>query len=168
MEINAQEIRVESGKRHISGLGGWLMLVQIGLYLTIVLSLRQLVTYNFDILASEYWTLLTSRDSEFYHPLWGPVIIFETIYNISLIAYVVFILVHFYRRKRIVPALMIIFYAGSMLAGMLDFILLQMIPLAREAEDGSSNRDIFRSIVTCLIWIPYFLRSARVRNTFVN
>lgn len=63
---------------------------------------------------------------------------------------------------------MIILYAGSLLAGVIDFVLLHSIPLAKALEDGSSVRDLISSAITCFIWIPYFLKSERVQNTFVR
>jgi len=112
--------------------------------------------------------MLTSRESEFYHELWGPLIIFEVIYNTLLIGFCIYVLFTFYSKKRMLPKLMIIFYAGSLLIGVIDYILMQMIPLAKELEDGSSVRDLFQSTLICLIWIPYFLKSVRVKNTFVR
>jgi hypothetical protein len=34
--------------------------------------------------------------------------------------------------------------------------------------DVSDFGNVIRALLSCLIWIPYMLRSERVRNTFVN
>lgn len=152
----------------VSGLGGWLVLVQIGLYSTIVMLLVQLFQYSFPALEKETWELLTSKDSEYYHVMWGPIISFELVYNVLFLLFCGYILIQFYQRRFILPRLMIIFYCTSLLIGIIDYALLQQIPLAQEAEDGSSLRDIMRSIITCAIWIPYFIKSERVKNTFIR
>lgn len=152
----------------VSGLGGWLVLVQIGLYLTIVMLILQIAVYNLPSFLGETWQLLTSKESLYYDPLWKPLLIFEAVYNVAFFFFTIYILVQFYRKKSMVPRLMIIFYGVSLVIGIVDFIFLNQIALAKELEDGSSIRDLFRSVLTCLIWIPYFLKSVRVRNTFVN
>ena len=169
METNLQEKKLVSNQLGISGLGGWLILVQIGLYLTIALTLVQLFLYLIPSYNPETWNVLTSRDSDLYHFLWGPVIIFETVYSILLLVFLGYILYNFYGRKWILPRLMIIFYAGSLFFGIIDYILLQQIPMAKDLnEESSSIRELVKSAITCLIWIPYFLRSVRVKNTFVR
>ncbi|WP_084410858.1 DUF2569 family protein [Paenibacillus glacialis] len=61
-----------------SGLGGWLALVQIGLYYSLI----QLFRDTMPVFAPETWNVLTSKESELYHPLWGPLLTFELVYNI--------------------------------------------------------------------------------------
>jgi len=168
METNVQETKMEYQPLGISGLGGWLVLVQIGLYGTLLLAVVQLFVYAIPSYAADTWTTLTSKDSELYHVLWGPLIAFETVYNIVLIAFCLYILFQFYTKKRMLPRLMIILYAGSLLFGVIDYVLMLQIPVARELDDGSLMRDMVRSALTCLIWIPYFMRSERVQNTFVR
>lgn len=168
METNLQDKKFERTQLTVSGLGGWLTFVQIGLYATLFLTGIQVVFNLLPAFKSETWTLLTSKDSEFYHALWAPLITFEAVYNIALIAFCIYILTQLYAKKWILPRLMIIFYAGSLLFGFLDYILLQQIPVAREMADDNSLRDLYRSGLTCLIWIPYFMRSVRVKNTFVR
>jgi len=63
---------------------------------------------------------------------------------------------------------MIIFYSVSLIIGVIDYLLVIQIPLASELEDGSSLRDIVKSVITCAIWIPYFMKSERVHNTFIK
>lgn len=152
----------------ISGLGGWLVLVQIGLYSTIVMLLVQLFQYSLPAFGQETWELLTSKDSEFYHVMWGPIMVFEMVYNVLFLLFCGYILIQFYQRRSILPRLMIIFYSASLIVGIVDSALLYQIPLARENEDGSTLRDTIRSIITCAIWIPYFIKSERVQNTFVR
>jgi predicted neutral ceramidase superfamily lipid hydrolase len=152
----------------ISGFGGWLVLVQIGLYMTFFLQIVQLLQYSLPALGAGTWDVLTSKDSELYDPLWGTVIVFEAVYNVFFLVFTAFIMIQFYRQKASLPLLMIIFYGLSLLIGILDYVLLAQIPLAQELEDGSSIKDLVSSLFTCLIWIPYFIRSVRVKNTFVK
>ncbi|CAH0119766.1 hypothetical protein PAE9249_02274 [Paenibacillus sp. CECT 9249] len=168
METNIQEKKYDRLPLEISGLGGWLILVQIGLYLTIVVILGQLFLYSFPIFGSETWELLTSPESEYYHPLWAPMIVFETVYNIAFVLFCGLILFHFYGKRKIVPRLMIIFYGASLAIGIVDLILMYQIPALLEMEDGSSLRDTIRSAIVCAVWIPYFIKSRRVRNTFIR
>ncbi|WP_145403209.1 DUF2569 family protein [Paenibacillus silvae] len=152
----------------VSGLGGWLILIQIGLWFTLVMLLAQISQSVLPILNTETWEILTSKDSGYYHPLWGPIIIFEAIYNILFLLFTVYVIVAFYRKKAILPRLMIIFYSLSLTVVIVDSLLLSQIPMARELADGSSIRDIARSAIACAIWIPYFIKSERVQNTFVR
>ncbi len=152
----------------VSGLGGWLILIQIGLWFTLVMLLAQISQSVLPILNTETWEILTSKDSGYYHPLWGPMIIFEAIYNILFLLFTVYVIVAFYRKKAILPRLMIIFYSLSLTVVIVDSLLLSQIPMARELADGSSIRDIARSAIACAIWIPYFIKSERVQNTFVR
>lgn len=167
-EINVNDKKYDYLPQGISGLGGWLILVQLGIYVTIILLLVQLIQYNIPAFGAETWDILTSADSTYYHPLWKPLIIFEGLYNVLFLVFCFYILFSFYGKKQILPRLMIIFYSASVLVGIIDWILLYQIPLTREMEDGSSMRDILKSVFTCLIWVPYFVKSVRVKNTFIK
>lgn len=63
---------------------------------------------------------------------------------------------------------MIIYYSVSLVLYMVDYILVLQIPMMRELEDGSGIQEIVKSVITCAIWIPYFIKSERVHNTFVR
>lgn len=168
METNLNERKYDHNPLGVSGLGGWLILVQIGLYGTIIILLMQLFQDSFTAFDADIWTEFTSKGSEFYHPLWGFIIVFETIYNVILLAFSVYILIKFYKRKSVVPRLLIIFYIATPVIGIIDYVLLQQIPLARELGNGESLRGIFRSAITGAIWTAYFIKSERVRNTFIK
>jgi len=169
MEMNTQEVKKDYRPLGgVSGLGGWLVLVQIVLYLNLILLVFQLLQYNLPSFSPDVWGVLTSKDSESYHPLWGPVIVFEAVANALMFFYCILLLVFFYNKKAILPRMMIIFYAAGLFVSIMDYVLALQIPAIREMEDGSSLQDLSRSIVSTAIWIPYFLRSKRVHNTFVN
>ncbi|WP_055108570.1 DUF2569 domain-containing protein [Paenibacillus ihumii] len=167
-QTNVQETVDYTKPLGVSGLGGWLVLTQIGLFLTLVLGFLQLPEYFLSIFGTETWELFTSKDSVYYHPLWAPMLIFEAIFNSLLMGFTIFILIMFYQKKAILPKLMIILYSANLLFWIADIIMMYQIPLAREVEDGSSIRDVVKSAITCAIWIPYFLKSERVKNTFVK
>ncbi|WP_414859286.1 DUF2569 domain-containing protein [Paenibacillus haidiansis] len=125
-------------------------------YVTIITVIKDLIMY-FIPTFSDNW--------ELFHPLWKSLVIFETIYNISLILFCFYILISFYRKKSIVPLLMIIFYSASLVVTIIDYIF---VYFAFPGQAGSLIRDLVRPVITCLIWIPYFLQSERVKNTFIR
>lgn len=168
MEPLIEEQKTDYRPLGVSGLGGWLILIQIGLFLTVILLAVQLFQQIIPTFTTETWEMLTSKQSDYYHPLWGPVLIFEMVYNTLFLLFSVYTIFAFYSKKAILPRLMIIFYGLSLLVGIIDYLLLLQIPLAKELEDGSSIREIAKSVITCAIWIPYFIKSERVHNTFVR
>ncbi|MFD0673774.1 DUF2569 domain-containing protein [Cohnella sp. GCM10027633] len=151
-------------------MGGWLVLVQIGLYATILLLIVQFFNDTLPALQSEEWDLLTTKGSELYDPMWQPVLIFEIAANVLLLLMSFYCLYNLYRRKSILPKLMIIFYSGSLAAGIIDYALLNQIALVKEFDllDADIMRDNVRAAITCAIWIPYFIKSERVQNTFIR
>ncbi|MEK4661734.1 DUF2569 domain-containing protein [Priestia sp. FSL H7-0729] len=168
MEPHIPEQKTDYRPLGVSGLGGWLILIQIGLFLTVILLAVQLFQQIIPTFTTETWEMLTFKQSDYYHPLWGPVLIFEMVYNTLFLLFSVYTIFAFYSKKAILPRLMIIFYGLSLIVGIIDYLLLLQIPLAKELEDGSSIRDIAKSVITCAIWIPYFIKSERVHNTFVR
>ncbi|MDQ0165969.1 DUF2569 domain-containing protein [Bacillus horti] len=168
LDVQPQDIKKEFDKKtkQVSGLGGWLILPHLGLILTIILHTYNLLEYSLPALLPLTWEPLTTPGSPYYHPLWGPVLIYEAILTLAYILFAVVAIVQFYRKKAILPKLMIIFYAGSLLFSVVDIILVSQLPdMTITAED---QKEIGRLLGMCAIWIPYFIRSKRVKNTFVN
>lgn len=152
-----------------NGLGGWLILVQIGLYLTLIRATISVVQFFTTTSGSAVWDTLTSPDSVVYHPLWKPLLIFEVTMNSALVVAAAYLLVLLYNKKAAFPRWLIFYYLGNLLMLIAGVVLLANIPLSEELADSSSGwSDIARSLLTSLIWVTYVLRSERVRNTFVQ
>jgi|GEM_PF-553646 len=150
----------------ISGLGGWLVLIQIGIISTLIMNIIQLFAYTIPAFQSDTWDQLTVPGAEYYHPIWKPALIFDLVSSIAIIVFVLFALVAFYRKKRYVPSMMYILYSGSFLLALTQYLILQNIPEVGELD--STVSDLVRGFITSTLWILYFVRSKRVHNTFVR
>jgi len=122
---------------YYQGLGGWLVLPQIGLYLSILSNLVSLL-----------------RD---------PVNFFSGGWSVLMIAFIVVILVQLYKKKTILPTLIIILYSLGAIIQLVSIFLARM-----GGFEFNVAYELMRIAVPCLIWIPYFVRSKRVKATFVN
>lgn len=63
---------------------------------------------------------------------------------------------------------MIIYFSSILALHTIDWILTLQIPLMWEIEGGVSPKEVIRQVIVSAIWIPYFLKSKRVKNTFVR
>lgn len=153
--------------KSLEGLGGWLGFFQFSMYVSL-LSGIMIFASIIPVYGSEIWGALTDPSSDAYDPFWKPLIIFETVGNIVSILLILLILVLLYTKKSLLPKVVITMMVYNVLLVIVDYILLQQIPMTSLIEDGNSTREITRSMLYACIWIPYFLRSKRVRNTFVN
>ena len=150
-----------------TGLGGWLVLVAIGLVLSSLRLLALLGQVFVPIFRDGTWAILTTPGSQAYHPLWAPLLVFELVGNIGFIAAQLWLLVLFFRRSKSFPKL----YVWAALLN-LPFILvdawLGSFVLTEEPMiDPDTAKEIARSVATIAIWVPYMRVSRRVRNTFV-
>ncbi|MBI1912433.1 MAG: DUF2569 domain-containing protein [Deltaproteobacteria bacterium] len=163
-----EELNPLAPEKQYDKIGGWLILIAIGLILTPIKILIDVIEYILPAFTGEVWTVLTTPGTELYHPLWAPLLIFSLIGNLFLIGFALTTSVFFFKKKKIVPKLMIIYLAAGLVFFFVDFFGSSLIPIIEEQEDMSPTMDLVRSIVACLIWIPYFRMSKRVKGTFVN
>jgi len=140
------------------GIGGWLILVVIGLIIT---PIRLLISIFSDIVPALHSPWAASSVGITF------LIYFELVINLLFAVVAILLLILMFNRYRFFPILMVIFYLSNFVFVLLDFILAYQIPLIRENKlDEGSARELMRSLIAVIIWVPYFLTSKRVKNTF--
>ena len=167
--IVTKQSQMSTAGEESRGLGGWLILVAIGLFIS---PIRLAVTMMNDLLPifqlEGYWDFLTTPESEVYHRLWGPLIVFEIIGNAFFIICSIILIFLFFTKSHRFPTLMIVFIASNFLFVISDFFLADLIPAVASEDDGEFVKEVFKTITSAMIWIPYLLSSKRVKNTFVK
>lgn len=154
--------------KKLEGIGGWLILVAIGLILN---PLRMLVSLSRDLLPAfshETWAILTTPGSEAYHPLWAPLLIFELAGNSIFVIFSIVVAIMFFRKKKFFPKMIIIFLLSNLAFVAADYFAANAIPFIANQSDPESVRELARTLIGCLIWVPYFIKSKRVTATFVK
>lgn len=149
-------------------LGGWLILVSIGLIFTPLVLLYGLISeesYYDAYTWSGLWNIEGPGGKPFVF-----LITFELIVNYIRLVFSVLVIILFFQRRTIVPRLMVIMYAATLIFLILDTAAsLILAPDLYTVDDNiESFKDIGGAFLRCVIWIPYFLISTRVKETFVK
>jgi hypothetical protein len=166
--IKQREIKEEisSEHNHLNGIGGWLALVLIGLVIGLFVIGFTLMD-TMELFHPEIWHSFTTYGSDVYHPLFGTWIILETGINIFTGIFTVFLIVLMLKKHRFFPKLMIINFAIAIPLQLIDYYIsytvLTDLPVL---EEKPSIDAIIRASIQALIWIPYFMKSKRVKVTF--
>ncbi len=151
-----------------SGIGGWLILPMLGLLFTPLILGTNLIINHYPIFAEDYWSTLTTPGNEAYHALWGPLIIFEVIGNLVFLLFSIFLIILFFQKRRGFPLLMIWFLSSNLVFLLIDLLAAEQIPNIPSLIKQNALKELIKSSISALIWIPYFMKSIRVRNTFTN
>lgn len=148
----------------LEGLEGWLILPMLGLVVSIVY--LPVTFFNTFSEVFEYWDVLTDPASSSYIPLLRETIYFELLGNAILYGTVLFLCFLFFNKKKLTVNVMIFFQVYSLILVVIDLLLAnQLLSMSMEAEDV---KDVIHSLVACAIWLPYFLISKRVKQTFIH
>jgi hypothetical protein len=144
------------------GIGGWLILPVIGLFLTPIQGLVQMGDYSGLIKNMQYLT-----------PAQGAFVWLEIIANLVIVvAMPIFLLVQLFRKKALFPKAYVIWAVANIAFEFLDLIVAQVLfgEIFEKSNtrliDGDTVKSMLRSIVLVVVWVPYMKMSARVRNTF--
>lgn len=136
-----------------SGIGGWLILPAIGLVLSPIFVL---LFINSRILPFFTAVQFTEDQSEL-----RTMLILDLVVNLAIFAYNIAVAVFFFKKKKILPKLVISLYVLNLFFLLGDrFIFLTL-------NDEQFTLALVRGLLSSFIWIPYFLISKRVKATFV-
>ena len=147
------------------GLGGWLIVIGIKLVATILIGCRMLMSMV-PVITGDTWDAITTPGTDAYHPLFGPLIIFELVGNLVLVGGSLALLVMFFRKAPGFPRWMIALMVFGPALTAVDLYWANQIPAADVSLDDGDVTGVARSIASACIWVPYLLVSKRVRNTF--
>jgi transglutaminase-like putative cysteine protease len=139
-------------------IGGWLILVLIGMIVRPLSYIGLLISSKF--FDSIYLESLSSLNS-----YWTLVHTYELIAVITLFIFSIFLLVLFLSYRNSFPRLYIVYLSLALFLSLIDAILVNTLV---EAPSNTTLATLTGNIVGCAIWIPYFLLSQRVKETFVK
>jgi hypothetical protein len=148
------------------GLGGWLILPIIHLFGTLGLTSYNLfgVVENWE----DFVALLTGQVDPNYRSLVS-LVLFSLVSGVAIVAFTLYLLVLLFQKKRALPPLMVWFYAVLLAATLIESgMVLQNPQQWTMADLSEARRSLGKTVFLAVIWIPYFMRSKRVRATFVN
>ena len=151
-------------RREPSGIGGWLILPVIGMFLT---PLRALT------LVSDYEGFVEAMP--FLSPTQNAFVVIEILVNVGfMVVAPILLLVLLFKHRALFPRLFIVWGLANLAFLVLDLIAAPLLfgeALAQTGTplfDAETAKEFGRSVVTNLIWVPYMALSRRVKNTFVT
>ncbi|MHC2068888.1 DUF2569 domain-containing protein [Bremerella sp. T1] len=155
-------------RKDLDGLGGWLILVGIGVVLSpIRLAILMLMTYP-GIFLSDTWASLTTPGSEFYSPYWAPILIGEIVVNGLQFVACLYLMYLYFGKKKAFPAVYIGLTLFVLAFIVVDANVVKLVLPDEPIFDEDTIKELTRSAVSALIWIPYMLVSERVKATFTR
>jgi hypothetical protein len=92
----------------------------------------------------------------------------EMFFNSLMILASLYLIYLFFTKKSFFPKLYIWTLVFSLIFIPLDAILVSSIFPNIEVFDAETMKEIGRTVIVSLVWIPYMLISKRVKATFVN
>jgi hypothetical protein len=159
---------VQSDEWKYNSIGGWLIVIAIGLCVSPLLQLLFIVRDLLPVFMHGGWHALTTPGSPAYHRLWAPVILFEFAMNLGFIAMEAILLFWLFRQSRRFPTAMIVYLLTVFVLVAADYFVAQSIPVVAAQDDPESRVAFMRAGIVCAIWVPYFLKSKRVKGTFTR
>jgi hypothetical protein len=165
-QTKTEEKTVEEKK--LEGLGGWLILVAISIIFSPIRIVTQIFPLYSGIFTDGTWQILTTPGAEAYNPLWAPILIGELGINSLLILAWGFVAFLFFKKKASFPK----WYIGILLFQftfiIADAFSVKSLMPNEPVFDPETTKEVMRTLVAMLIWIPYMLVSKRVKATFVK
>ena len=158
----------DTDKKELKGLGGWLILVGLGVVLSPIRMLVTSIPVYQPVFEDGTWEALTTVGSEAYHPYWSSLLVGEIAINSIILVASLYLIYLFFSRHYLFPKLYIGIVAVSVIFIPLDaWIVTSMFP-DEPMFDPDTTREFMRTLIGAVIWIPYMILSKRVAATFVE
>lgn len=147
-------------------IGGWLILVGFGIVLSPFSMLFTIITQGY--FEKEVWASITTNSSPNYNPALAAFFLFELLLNVVMLVFSGLTAILFIKRRSSFPRLAIIFYVSNFLFITVDSLIYMSLNISADSDLKDLYTQAARSFISMAIWVPYFLKSERVRETFVH
>lgn len=148
-------------------IGGLLIIVAVGLVLNLIQNLFYFLAALAFVVRQEKWELLTNPASTSYHPYWKSILILDLISSSVILILTLLTSIAFFRKSRIFPALAIATMITILSLTLVGHYYLGLIPaIASTAAYAKEGEQMIIRFLAMGIWLPYFLFSKRVKETF--
>ena len=153
----------------LQGLGGWLILLGIGLVGAILMQLFLFVKLG-PLYSTSNWRAITDSANPTFDAMLAPLLLFELFARITLFYFAVLLLVLFFQKRRIFPMLAVIYLSFQFVVATVDVGLAQ----TRNVKTMTTNVQtqtasaVGRTLLPLVIWSLYLSRSKRVKLTFLK
>ncbi|WP_233842455.1 DUF3857 domain-containing protein [Dyella sp. 2HG41-7] len=147
------------------GIGGWLIVLAIGLTLRPLMYFHYLSTVA-DVMSIDHWSKLTTFGSTHYNALWAPALLLELATGLAQFVFSVLLLPLLFLRRSNFPRLAIVVLVSGFVLHDVNLALLHLIPTAAHPS-GEPLKSIDLAIGVT-IWSAYLLMSKRVKATFTR
>ena len=155
-------------EKSLEGLGGWLILVGLGIIVAPIRIVAIMLPLYSEIFSDGAWEILTTPSSEAYNPLWAPILIGEIVINGGLVLSYLFMAFLFFSKKKVFPKWFIGILVFTLVFILVDALAMKIVLPNDPIFDPDTTKEFARSVIGTLIWVPYMLKSERVKATFVN
>jgi serine/threonine protein kinase len=167
--VNLTALNYKKAVKSPKGLGGWLILVGLGLILSPFILFAQVSSLYGEMLEWEdgTWDLLTTPGTEYYIEWFGSLVLAELAIIAGMLLFALTLIYLFFKKHYRFPNLYIYFLALPIITIPINAFVVSSV-LDVEAFDSETTKDYVVVWVNALIWIPYMLVSKRVKFTFVE
>jgi hypothetical protein len=156
------------------GLGGWLILVIIGLFLALIFQVYGVV-FSINLFTGGMVEFLSNPASEIYIPGYAGALKFEIVLEILFVIYAAYLISLFFKKSRKFPKYYVTFLIVSVVYIVLDYLIVSSLNVSssemKKVIDEILSKqatEIGRTVISAIIWGLYITKSKRVRATFVE
>jgi hypothetical protein len=157
-----------SPEKNLKGLGGWLILVGLGVVLSPIAQFFNISVNFIPLFVDGTWEILTTPGEELYNPMWASILIGELVYNAASLLVAVYLVYLFFSKHYLFPFLFIVTRVIALIFIPLDAWLVSFVLPDEPMFDPETARTLSRTVSSVLIWVPYMLVSKRVKATFTE
>ena len=150
------------------GLGGWLILLGLGVVVGPARISLEVLPMFYGIFTDGTFEVLTTPGTEYYHAMWGPLLVFEFVFNSLMILASLYAIYLFFSKHYLFPRVYIVIIIVSLVFIPFDAWLASFVLPDEPMFDPDTTQEFLRSVIATVIWIPYLINSKRANATFVE
>ena len=153
-------------EKSLQGIGGWLILVALGLIFSPPKILFGMILGYMPVFLDGSLSQMIDPTSAAFSPLFVLLVIFEIAVNLGLVVFGVVLIVLFFRASKSFPFWFIVYLLSSLSFILIDAGFTRLVVPEEPMFDPETVAGLAQQTLVCLIWIPYMLVSKRVKATF--